>query len=758
MTRLIRSIRLAAAFLLSLFLVAHPFAASIADGTLAGRVVDPRAQPVVRAQVLVVRGDTVVATADTHADGRFGPLTLPAGDYDVIVAASGFRAPTRRVSVTAAGAVDIEIAMALTAVSESVVVSASQVDRPLSRVTDSVTVVDRSDLDARQIETATDVLRQVPGFGLVANGGRGALTSIFPRGGESDYTLVLFDGIPMNMFGGGFDGAHLQTAGVDRIEVVRGPQSAIFGGGAIGGIVNVVTRAGGAPQLNVLAEGGSQATSRLIASTSGRQQSWSWGGSFERLASDGDTSYRASIGGPVSNDDYERLAGAASLGWSDRATRRIRVDARFARDERGNPGPYGSDPFGLYGGLDTISRGINTGRGVAGSAVFGDAAGLRHTMQAVWSDAPSLYLSPYGDSDDRTRRLGGRYQADLERGRTGVSAGLEVTRERADNTYVTGTLFQPVPVARTLMGLFAEGRWDLGSRAAVTAGARLERISRDALEENPSPFGPRPAFDEDVVWALNPKVSAAWFLRGTREADASTGWTKIRGGAGTGIKPPTVFEIAFTDNPSLKPELSRSMDVGIEHAFPGVMVVADATYFANWYDDLIVSVGRAYSGASRYRTDNIANASAKGVELGARWQSRFGLSVRGAYTFLDTQVLGIDEFSTIAQAPYAVGDPLVRRPRHQGSLDVRYARGRAQAYVAVNGRGGMADFEPNYAVAVLTSAGFAVCDLGGSFNLGRGLEAYARVTNLLNRAYEDALGYPAPGRLAMVGLRVAIGR
>jgi outer membrane receptor protein involved in Fe transport len=146
------------------------------------------------------------------------------------------------------------------------------------------------------------------------------------------------------------------------------------------------------------------------------------------------------------------------------------------------------------------------------------------------------------------------------------------------------------------------------------------------------------------------------------------------------------------------------------------------------------------------------------VEIGARWHSRAGLSVRGAYTWLDTQVLGIDAFESAAPPPYVVGDPLVRRPRHQASLDVRYAANRWQGYVALNGRGLMADFEPNYAIAVLTSPGYVVCDAGGSFALGRGVEAYARVTNLFNRGYEDALGYPAPGRLAMAGVRVAVGR
>jgi outer membrane receptor protein involved in Fe transport len=410
----------------------------------------------------------------------------------------------------------------------------------------------------------------------------------------------------------------------------------------------------------------------------------------------------------------------------------------------------------LYSGLDTISRGTNRPRGVAVSAVLGDTKTLRHTVQAAWSDTPSLLIiAGFGNSDDRTLRLSGRYQADLERGAAGFSAGLEIIRERADNTFVTGTVFQPVPVLRTIAGLFVETRWEIGARGAITAGARLERIERAALESNP--FG-RPAFSTDALWSPNPKVSAVWFLRGTTASDGANGWTKIRGGAGTGIKPPTVFEIAFTDNPSLKPERSRSFDAGIEHAFPGALLVVDVTFFANRYDDLIVGVGSGFTGASRFQTDNIANASARGIETSLRWQSRFGLAVRGAYTWLDTEVLGVDDFPTFAPTPYAVGDPLVRRAKHQGSLDLRYSRGRAQLFLIMNGRGEMADLEPNFASAVLTNPGFAVIAAGGSFRVTRMLEAYARVTNLLDRAYEDVLGYPAQARSASVGLRVTVGR
>ena len=737
-------------FFLSFIFIAFLATAASAQ-VLTGVVKDPKDQPVKQARVLVISSTVVIATAITGADGKFGPITLAPGDYELTVSADALRAGVQRITVPATGELNVPVSMTLAAVTESVSVSSSAVDRALSRVTDSVVILDRADLDARQTETSTDLLRTVPGFNLVSNGGRGSVTSIFPRGGESDYTLVLFDGMPLNAFGGGFDGAHLQTAGVDRIEVVRGPNSAVFGSGAIGGVVNVITQTGGPLKANFLAEGGSLESSRFIGSASGSHREWSWGAAFENLGSDG----------AVANDDYERLAVSGSLGWSDRATRQIRVHTRFTRDERGNPGPYGSDPFGLFGGIDTVSRGTNLGRAVGGSAILGDTLRFRHTVAGVWTDAPSSFSSPsffdptaVSTSDDRTRRVYGRYQLDFERRVAGFSAGADVTRERADNTFVTGDAFTPIPVARTLAGFFGEMRWTPSTRASVTAGLRLDRIERNALEGDG--FS-RPEFDDDVVWSLNPKVSAVWFLQGST-ATAAEGYTKIRGGVGTGIKPPTVFDIAFTDNPSLKPERSQSVDIGVEYAFPGLQVVTDVTYFANRFDDLIVSVRTGYEDASPYSSDNIANASAKGVEFGARWQSRFGLSVRGAYTYLDTEVLGIDDAATAAPPPYVVGDPLVRRPRHSGSFDARYTRDRLQLFFTLNGRGDMADFEPNFAIAVLSSPAYVVTNLGGSFRITRGLEAYARVTNLADRSYEDALGYPAPGRMAMAGVRVAISR
>src|SRR4030095_2942969 len=164
--------RLRLPFFLSLLFVAF-FAAGASAQVLTGVVRDPKDRPIKQARVLVITGTTVIATATTGADGKFGPLTVPAGGVDLVVAADGLRAPAERLTVASTGPLEVIVKMSASAVNESVVVSSSAVDRALSRVTDSVAIRDRADLDPQQTETATDLLRTVPGFNLVANGGRG---------------------------------------------------------------------------------------------------------------------------------------------------------------------------------------------------------------------------------------------------------------------------------------------------------------------------------------------------------------------------------------------------------------------------------------------------------------------------------------------------------------------------------------------------------------------------------------------------------
>jgi outer membrane receptor protein involved in Fe transport len=238
------------------------------------------------------------------------------------------------------------------------------------------------------------------------------------------------------------------------------------------------------------------------------------------------------------------------------------------------------------------------------------------------------------------------------------------------------------------------------------------------------------------------------------------GATRVRASAGTGIRPPDAFEIAFTDNPNLKPERSRSVDAGIERQFAAGSVAVGATTFFNRYDDLLVTIGRSLRDASRYRTDNISNARARGLELTADARPSRRLKIRAAYTYLDTEILSVDGLANTAPPPFTVGDPLIRRPRHQGSVDATWSRDRVTLFGEVTTRSRVLDVEPNFGAfgGLFYSAGYAVANIGGTLRMTRNFDVYARILNVTDREYEEALGFPALRRSGIVGVRVAAGR
>jgi outer membrane cobalamin receptor len=727
-----------------------------AAGPVRGRVVDADGRVVTGARVIAT-GDGPLATVLTDSRGEFVIDPPPRGRLSVRISMDGFKAAALTLDEQALSRDVGTVTLTISAVSESVVVSANQVEVPLTQVTSSVTVIDRAEIESRQLHSVADALRTVPGMTVAATGGPGATTGLFPRGGESNYTLVLIDGVPANSFGGDFDFAHLSTVNVERIEVVRGPQSALFGSNAIGAVVRITSRRGGPPTAGANFETGQFGSSRVSASSAGSYKELEWGASFDQLESDGMNGERLDNGLTVDNDDYTRRAGGASAGWR-RGASWVRGDLHYGEDERGFPGPYGSNPIGVYEGIDLVSRGDNT-RTVGGVAFFTPLSPLvRLRGQAGFNRYDSDFTSPFGASDAFSRRWTAGAQMDVALGRgLDLSGGLEVQGEKAGSTFITGASDERMPVKRFAAGYFAEARWSSNERVFVTAGIRLDDIRRDALEAAPLAFTPRPPLPEDVVLSTNPRLAAAWIVR---SADAD--YTKIRAAIGTGIRPPDGFELAFTDNPGLKPERSRSAEAGVDHAFMNGHAVAEATMFTNHYDDLIVAVG-SFSGASRFRTDNISNARASGLELALTLRGRvrgaIDLAGRVGYTALDTEILAVDQ-NDAAPPPFTVGQALLRRPPHQFFADASVAAGRATAFIRGNGRSTDLDVEPSFGTfgGLFDAPGYNVWSTGVTVRTVRFLDVYARIENLFNRTYEEAFGFPALGRRLTVGLRVAAGR
>jgi outer membrane receptor protein involved in Fe transport len=172
-----------------------------------------------------------------------------------------------------------------------------------------------------------------------------------------------------------------------------------------------------------------------------------------------------------------------------------------------------------------------------------------------------------------------------------------------------------------------------------------------------------------------------------------------------------------------------------------------------------VAVGPALADASHYRTDNISNAASRGSELSAALRTAWGLSARVSYTFLDTEILAVDRLGT-APPPFQAGDPLLRRPRHSGALDLTFTRRRVTAFGRVGSRARALDIEPSYGTygGLFFNPGFTVVDIGASWRVASIVEVIGRVGNVFDRRYEETFGFPALGRDATIGVRIAAGR
>lgn len=722
---------------------------------VSGRVVGPDGAPLAGVTVIVSGTSAVPRTATTGADGTF-TVDVPDGAVTVRAFTTGLDAPPARAM---AGATDLVLTLAVRAVTESLTVTAAPVDTPLSLRGESVSVLTRDDLDQRQLITLSDALRLVPGMTVARNGGPGTVTSVLPRGGESDFTLVLVDGVRANAFGGGMDLSQVPVAEAARVEVVRGPQSALYGSDAIGGVIQIVTNRSGAALASGFAEAGGRESRNAAISARGGAGRLSAGATWSRQQDAGYTGVAEADGTTVSNDDGELSQVSAQLTWRGATGTEAGTSLTYVDADRGSPGPYGSNPVGNFFGIDRVARSVSWRRTAAGyvtQPLGGVASRVRLRAEADTADFDLEYRSAFG-SRGETRRHHGRLQLDAAvAAPLSLSAGGELLRESGRSTYITAGTAE-VPVERGVFAAFAEARWQPVARLAVTAGTRAERITRDALGANPSAFSPRPAFDADTIVSVNPKVTVAWSA--VESTSPNGGTMRLHAAAGTGIRPPDAFEIAFTDNAGLKPERSRSVEAGVVQTALGGRVQADATLFLNSYDDLIIAVGR-FSRTSRYQTDNIANARARGAELALAWRPVTAFAARAHYTWLDTEIQAVDGNDGQAPAPFAVGDRLLRRPRHMGGIDLTWSTARLQGFAMAIFRGEVLDVEPNFGASggLFDNPGYTTVTVGGAVTVLPHVALHARVANLFGESYEEAFGYPALGRTIYAGVRLTARR
>jgi outer membrane cobalamin receptor len=726
-------------FLLTPFLLLAPAVRAEESGSLAGSVRTREGAPLPHL-VLLVSGPSGSRTAVTGPEGRYRVSTLPPGSYTVVVDQPGFVLdPAARAEVGAAET-SLDLTVAHVPVREQVVVTATRSEAPLSTLGIGVSVLDRESIAERQASTLLPLLQEVPGMAVARTGAPGAQAGAFVRGGASNSARVLIDGVPVNEPGGSFNFGTFVPLELDRIEVVRGAASSVYGTDALAGVIQIVTRqadAGESPGIHAEAEGGGFAWRRAGGGLSGRSGRFDWNAGLVRIETDNEQP----------NSAFEQTAGALSAGarLAGRTTLRLTL-----RGESGAVGTPGQTAFGrpdldarlerdaLAAGAalrhagDRVVQGLRVGFAKTAELSLDTVDSGPFTPTYRGRTAPFEvfdFTDPAGFQND-TRRLSLGYQLEAEAGRKHlVTAGVDLERETGDLGSRSATLLSP---ERTNVGAYLQDQVVLGDRLFVTAGGRVER--------NDS-FGTRAV----------PRAAIAWRARGG--ADSLT----LRASAGAGIKEPTFFEsfgVSFfaQGNPDLKPERSRTFDVGIEQRLLQSRLRLEATLYQHDYRDQIAFTVVDFS-TFQGSFVNVGRTRARGVELAADAAPAAHVRLHAAYTYLDGRVLvSTSDFDPV----FAVGRGLLRRPEHQLALSAGAGTDRfgVGGTLVVVGRRADSDFA---GLGLTENDGYTRVDGRARLRLGRGFEAFVVAENLFDREYQEALGYPALGRSVRAGLRFRTG-
>jgi vitamin B12 transporter len=710
-----------------------------ASGALAGRVETKDGTPLPGVPLRVV-GPSGALTAVTGPAGQYRLAGLDPGTYAVTVPLPGFHLEADARAAVGTKEAHLDLVLVPAPVREHVVVAATRGDAVASTLGISATVLDRERIEEREPSSVLELLSDVPGVTTARTGGIGAQAGAFVRGGEPHFTRILVDGVPVNQPGGLFDSGTALPLELEKVEVVRGAASSLYGTDAIAGVIQLVTRRalpGEAPSVHGEVFAGSFSQWQLQAGTSGQRGRYDWNAGVLRFETDNE----------VPNNAFAQTAGAASLGARLGDEDTLRVTARVEDSSLGTPGQTLYGPPDLEGRFDRTDVVLGTHlRLVRGAASHEVRVGFATTNQlsrdpvdsgtfvprygdAVGAFPVADFVDPLGFQND-TSRLSAGYQAEARVGRRNiVTAGADLEHETGELGSRAGDLLRP---SRTNVGAYLQDRLAIGDRFFVTAGGRVERND---------------SFGTKAV----PRAAVAF------RAFAGENPTTLKASAGKGIKEPTFFQSFGADffaqgNPDLRPEKSTTFDAGIEQRLLGHRLRIEATWFDHTYRDQIAYQVVDFT-TFQGTYVNLGKTRARGLETEVEAAPAPWIGLTAAYTYLDGEVL----VSSSAFDPvYAEGQPLIRRPKHQGSLTLRLGSGRVSggATVLAVGRRADSDF---LGLGLTENPGYARVDARIRGRIARGLEAYLVAENLFDRDYQEALGYPALGRSVRAGLRYRSG-
>lgn len=592
---------------------------------------------------------------------------------------------------------------------DPIVVTATRTPTELSKVGSSISVITADDMERQQTRFVSDVLQTVPGVFFKQSGPRGAQSTVGLRGQSADGVVVLVDGVEVSDTAGtqnAFDFAQLLSSGYDRIEVLRGAQSVLYGSEAVGGVINITTQRGeGQAGGDAFVEGGSYDTFTLGARVRGglAGDRIGYSANLQGYRTDGFSAADEDRPGNIEADGYDNVSGSGRLDFKVSDALSLRAVGRYTD---------GSLDYDTFGPKDNAGPSQDfTQYSLRGSGEFSFFDGFfTGSVGAAYSKNERTTFN-FGALSGRFR--GDRTKYDLQ-GNLNFSQddvlvfGVEAEDEEASTSGIQNK-------SASLDSVYASYQTGFFDRLYIALGARLD---------DSDTFG-----DFDSY-----RASVSYLIEGGVRAKASYA---------TGFRAPSLNERfgLFGGNPNLTPEENESWDAGFEFATSDRAIVADVTYFSSETENEIIFVGflGPYLNAG-------GTTDSRGVETSIEWSITGALSLGLAYTYNDVD-------GDLAALAY--------RPRHVTNLNVNYSFAGDRANLNLNVRG-VADRRPSEFDADPDSfdpitrdlEAYTVVNLGGSYDLTENLQVYGRIENLTDEQYQTTYGYGTADRSVYVGLRV----
>ena len=609
-----------------------------------------------------------------------------------------------------------------------IVVTADRAQESIGSTGSAISVISGETLTTSNPASLTDALRSVPGLMVTQAGGPAGTTGVMLRGANTGQTLVLIDGIRVNDpsgAAGDFNFALVAPGTVDRVEVLRGPQSALYGSDAMGGVINIITKKGSGPaQYSIRTEGGSYGTASTTASMSGSSGPWNYAVTGSGQHTNGFSSYGYRIPAieakypNLEKDGMDRIGGSARVGYD--AGEGFRFDAgvmsTFTRGAY--DASFGATP-------DTPSNSNQLQQQIWAKAAVDSLGGMLTqsiTTFATQVDRTFNDYSSYGinvlpansyatSTDFRGNSFGAEYQGDLKMGAAGSL--IYGARTQHDTAESFGATILPVPTPRisTLNAtkdtnsVFALWKLPIGERLSVTMGGRVDDVV-------------------DVATFATWRTTAAYNI-------VETG-TKLRASAGTGAKAPTLYQLYEPNygNSGLKPEESFGYDAGIDQTLFNGRVTLSLTGFYNKFSNLIDFTFDPTPTQPFGHYINVARAETSGLEVGADIDVMPGtLRLKTAYTWLQAKDL-------------STGLTLARRPEHLARIALAITptdRWLIEPRILMVSKRFSSTGELN------PLAAYTRVDLYTEYKIDNNWKVFARGENIFNERYQEVLNYGTTG-------------